>query len=261
MPKKIRRDINSLLGESSLDRPILRASEHPPLLKFFRENSALLEDCETLPVRLWSDGFCRIRISLDYPANATESALKMPWKKRISQLLVRAVAFNEKHRRPADEYPPPLLEWLKRRERLEQLKRLAWLKRAKWIKDEIKEEEFKGGCSYQSLTDSLNYWIGERLLDAFQLENDDSLQWKSIGKGYMRAPSDAMTFFNFSKKDQAEYIKDARIRFEKNRPVIQVSEFASHRKHRTPHPDGPITRRKVEAKVREILKSIPPTSS
>lgn len=261
MPKRSRRDINSLLDQGSLGRPILQASKDPALLRFFRENSTLLEDCETLPVRLWADGFCRVRISIDYPANATEPALKRSWKKRVLQLMVRAVEFNKKSRRSANKYPPPLLEFLKRRERLEQLKRLPRLKQAQWIKNEIKEEELKGGCSYQSLCNSLNCWIGERLSEAFDLEGDDSPQWKLIGKQYIEDISYAMTVFNISKEDQAEFIKDARSRFDKRQPVINVSEYGAHRKLRSPQPVGPITRRKVEAKIREIRKNSPPASS
>lgn len=241
------------------DGPISNSIGRDHVQRFILENLDLLDECGGLSVDTWADGYGRIRISISYPLNTKDPGLRRRWKNLISEWLCRAVRFNKESNK-ADNYPPPFLQWLQRRERLERLKRLSQKKRDKWIKEEIDEASFRDGCSYQDCADSMNQWIGETMTEVLMFETDDSPQWNCIGKDKGQSIRDAMTFFNVPLDEQNVFFEEARRRFARRECVVPVFDV-NHRKVRKPRPQGPITRQKVEAKVRQIRKAAPASTS
>lgn len=256
MPSMIKHDICSLLGgvKDHPDRSQSQLEAERSLNKFLEQNSDLPEGEKGFHVRPWIDLLGRVRISCDYPSNTIDPSLKRSWKKLLSQWLSRAVSVNDRNQCKKGDYPPPLLQWLKMRDRLEQLKRLAKQVQDKGIIEEMREASQHDGASYQDLANSLNAWLEQNLSSAFELENDLSPQWAELGKDHLKAAREAMVFFNIAKEVQATCVEEARLRYGQGLSVFDQRKGA-HRRIRKGGFEGPITVSKVVAKIRKLQEA------
>lgn len=224
------------------------------LHRFEFESLDLIDESGGLSVDPWLDGHNRIRISISYPSGTKDPGLKKRWKNLITKWLTRAAQFNERNHRREEDYPPPLQKWLALRERLEQFKQLDPAKHTEWMKEEIKESLFEDGYSYQDLADSMNQWIGQTTTEFLMSEAFNTAQRDPYPKLKYEAIRDAMTFFNVPVNKQDEFFEEARRRRSLRECVVPILHH-ERRKLRKPRPDGPITRKQVEAKVRQMRKS------
>lgn len=192
------------------------------------------------------DLYGRIRISVVLPADSEvlEPSSKRGWRRLLSKWLERSKAYNDKTGAskaylaglPSPQ-PQDLVRWIKRKEQ-----------------DLIDGDDDAG--SYEDLRDTLNRSIFDLVQRAFELQNDDNELWRSIGQQSLKSAREIMSFFNVSRSDQDDCIRESLERYEEGLPLFKMIEF-NKRRLRKPRPHGPVSREAVIAKLRYLKKLYP----